>query len=145
MIRLRTLRTLPFSFLSLSSVNNGRVAIHRSSLFGSSQIRRFGSTQIHHNGLLDARPSDNSELFNVLLTKADCRVLHGGLSEKLGLQLPSRVTKILKPMPEVNGIVFGVHHRPLFALVTTYEKLSYNLHFLFDTSSPFTYLSCDVN
>jgi hypothetical protein len=145
MIRLRTLRTLPFSFRPLSSVNNGRVAIHRSPLFRSSQIRRFGSTQIRRYSLLDAKPSDNPELFDVLLTDVDHRVLHGGVSEKLGCTYLSRGTKILKPMPEVNGILFGVHHRPFVSLVTTYEKASYNLHFLFDTGSPFTYLSYDVS
>jgi hypothetical protein len=144
MIRLRTLRTLPFSFRPLSSVNNGHEAIHRSPLFASSQIRRFGSTQIHYSPL-DAKPSDNPELFDVLLADVDYRVLHRGVSEKLSCSYLSRATKILKPMPEVDGILFGVHHRPFFALVTTYKKPSYNLHFLFDTCSPFTYLSYDVS
>jgi hypothetical protein len=83
MIRLRSLRTLPFSFCPLRSVNNGRVAIHRSPLFGSSQIRRFSSTQIRRYSLLNAKPSDNPELFDVLLTDVNHRVLHGGVSEKL--------------------------------------------------------------
>jgi hypothetical protein len=124
-------------------MNNSRVAIHRSPLFGSSQIRRFGSTRRY--SLLDAKPSDNPELFDVLFTDVDHRVLHGGVSEKLGCSYLSRATKILKPMPEVNGILFGVHHRPFFSLLTTYEKYSHNLHFLFDTGSPFTYLSYDVS
>jgi hypothetical protein len=34
---------------------------------------------------------------------------------------------------------------PFFALATTYEQFSYHLHFLFDTGSPFTYLSYDVS
>ena len=83
MIRLRSLRTLPFSFRPLSSVNNGRVAIHRSPLFGSSQIRRFSSTQIRRYSLLNAKPPDNPELFDVLLTDVNHRVPHGGVSEKL--------------------------------------------------------------
>ena len=111
-------------------------------LFGSSQIRRFSSTQIRRYSLLDAKPSDNPELFDVLLTDVDHRILHGGVSEKLGCTYLSRATKILKPMPE---ILFGQHHRPFFAIGTTYEKISCNLHFLFDTGSPFTYLSYDVN
>jgi hypothetical protein len=142
---IRALRTLPSSFRSLSSVNNGRVAVHRSPIFGSTQIRRFGSTQIRRYSLLDTKPSDNPELFDVLLTDVDHRILHGGVSEKLGCTYLSRATKILKPMPEINGILFGQHHRPFFAVGTTYEKISYNLHFLFNTSSPFTYLSYDVN
>ena len=138
MIKLRALRTLPFSFRSLCSVNNGRVAIHRSPVLGSTQIRRFGSNQTRYSPL-DATPS---ELFDVLLTDVDHRILHGGVSEKLGCTYLSRATKILKPMPE---ILFGQHHRPFFAIGTTYEKISCNLHFLFDTDSPFTYLSYDVN
>jgi hypothetical protein len=110
MIKLRTLRTLPFSFHPLRSVNNGRVAIHRSLVFGSSQIRRFGSTRRY--SLLDAKPSDNPELFDVILTDVDHRVLHRGVSEKLSCSYLSRATKILKPMPEINGILFGLHHRP---------------------------------
>jgi hypothetical protein len=145
MITLRTLRTLPFSFRPLSSVNNSRVAIHRSPVFGSSQIRRFGSTQIRRYSLLDDEPSDNPELFDVILPDFDHGILHGGVSEKLSCRYLSCATKILKPMPEINGVLFGHYHRPFFALTTTYEQISYNLHFLFDTSSSFTYLSHDVS
>jgi len=143
MIGLRTLRTLPCSFRSLSSVNNGRVAIHRSPVFRSTQIRDFGSTQIR--SLLDVMPSDNPELFDVVFTDVDRRVLRRGVSEKLGCSYLSRAANILKPMPEIKGILFGFHQRPFFAITTTYEQISYNLHFLFDTGSPFTYLSDDVS
>lgn len=93
MIRLRALCTLPFPFRSLSSVNNDRVGIHRSPIFGSTQIRRFGSTQIRRYSLLDAKPSDNPELFDVLLTDVDHRILHGGVSEKLGCTYLSRAAE----------------------------------------------------
>jgi hypothetical protein len=143
MIRLRTLRTWPLSFRSLSSVN-GRVAIHQSPVFGSAQIRRFGYSNPLYSPL-DVTPSDNPDLFDVIFTDVDHRVLHRGVSEELDCSYLSRAAKIPKPMPEINGILFGFHHRPFFALTTTYEQTSYNLHFLFDTSSPFTYLSYDVN
>ena len=144
MIGLRARRALPFSFRSLSSVNNGRVAIRRSPVFHSTQIRRFDSRQPRCN-LLDAEPSDDPELFDVLLSDVDYRVLRGGVSEELGCTYLSRAPKILKPMPEINGILFGLHHQPFFAVPTTYEENSYNLHFLFDTGSPFTYLSYEVS
>jgi hypothetical protein len=83
MIRLRSLRTLLYFYRPLSSVNNGRVAIHPSPLFGSSQIRRFSSTQICRYSPLNAKPSDNPEGFDVLLADVNHRVLHGGVSEKL--------------------------------------------------------------
>ena len=144
MIWLRALRTLPFPFRSLNSVNNGRVAIHRSPVFGSTQIHRFGSDR-SYSLLLDAEPTDNPNLFDVLLTDVDHRVLHGGVSEKLGCSYLSCATQTLKPMPEIKGILFGPHHRPFFSLATTYEQISYNLHFLFETGSPFTYFSYDVS
>ena len=143
MIGLRTLRTLPFSSRSLSSVNNGRVAIHRSPVFGSTQTRCFGCTR--HYRVLDVEPSHDPEHINALFTNVDHCVLHGELSLKLGCSYLSRIAKTLKPMPEINGILFGVHSRPLFALATTYNRLSYHLYFLFDTSSPFTYLSYNVS
>jgi hypothetical protein len=143
MIRLRALRTLPFSFRSLSSVNNGRVAIHRSPVFWSTQIRRFRSSRPY--SLLDVEPSDDPNLFDILLTDVNHRVLHRAVSEKLGSTYLSRAAKTLKPMPEISGILFGTHHRPFFGLATTHGELTYNLHFLFDTGSSFTYLSHDVS
>ena len=74
MVRLRSLRTLPFSFHPLTFSNDGRVTIHD---------RRFSSTQIRRYSLLNAKPSDNPELFDVLLTDVNHRVLHGGVLEKL--------------------------------------------------------------
>lgn len=96
MIGLRALRTLLFSLRSLSSVNNGRVVIHRSPLFGSTQIRRFDSPQPRYSPL-DAEPSNDLELFDVLLSDVDHRVLRGGVSEELGCTYLSRAPKILKP------------------------------------------------
>lgn len=43
--------------------------------------------------LLDAKPSDNPELFDVLLTDVDHRILHGGVSEKLGCTYLSRAAE----------------------------------------------------
>jgi hypothetical protein len=161
MIRSMALRTQPFSFRPLISVNNGRVAVLPSPVFsstqiccsGSAQIRRLGTTQIRRSGsaqtrrssLLDTEPSDNPDLFDILLTGVDHRILYGEVSEMLGCDYLSRTAKTLKPTPEINGILFGRHHRPFFTIPTTYEDLSYNLHFLFDTGSPFTYLSYDVS
>jgi hypothetical protein len=142
MIRLRALRALPSSFRSLSSVN-GRLAIHRSPVFGSTQIRRFASARL--SGLLDAEPSDNPDLFDVLLPDVNHNVLHGAVSERLGNNYLSPAAKVQKPAPEINGILFGTHHRPFFGLTATYGQSSHHLHFLFDAGSRFTYLSYDVN
>jgi hypothetical protein len=144
MIRLRALRALPSPFRSLSSADHGRVAIRRSPVFESTQIRRFSSHQTRYSPV-DVEPTDNPNLFDILLTDIDHRVLHRGVSEKLECSYLSRATKTLKPMPEIKGILFGFHNRPFFSLITTYGQTSCNLHFLFDTSSPFTYFSHDVS
>jgi hypothetical protein len=91
-------------------MNNSHIAIHRSPVFGSTRIRR--STQIRY-GLLDAEPSDDPELFDVLLTDVDHRILHRGVSEELGCTYLSPATKVLKPIPEINGVLFGLHQPAL--------------------------------
>jgi len=114
MIKLRALRTLPFSFRSLCSVNNGRVAIHRSPVLGSTQIRRFGSNQTRYSPL-DATPS---ELFDVLLTDVDHRILHGGVSEKPGCTTFCVLQRSWNQIPEINGILFGLRSLPLLQLMS---------------------------
>ena len=54
-------------------MNNGRLAVHRSLGFGSTQICRVG--------LFDIEPSDNTELFDILLTDVNNRILHEAVSK----------------------------------------------------------------
>jgi len=141
MIRLRALCTLPFPFRSLSSVNNDRVGIHRSPIFGSTQIRRFGSSNPSlvyltlSPQIIQSFSMSYSRTLTIVYFMEECRKSWAAPTFRV----------LLKPMPEINGILFGLHHRPFFALATTYEQISYNLHFLFVAGSPSTYLSYDVS
>src|SRR2546429_662977 len=141
MIRPAALRTSPFSFRSLSSALNGRIVVQRSPI----SVPRKSVVWFSSINLLDAEPSDNPELYDILLADVDHRMLHGAVSESLDCDYLSRATKTLEPKPELNGIMFGRHYQPFFSIPTTFENRSYNLHFLFDTGSPFTYVSYDVS
>ena len=55
-----------------------------------------------------------------------------------------RVPEFLKPLPEIRGIMYGDYDRLLYTLITTYERQSRYVHWLFDTGSPLTFLSYEV-
>jgi hypothetical protein len=137
------------SFRSLSSTHIRPAAVHKSLAFGSTQIRRLGlPTYRAGRGPIDPDPTDDPKLFDISLPGLNYHIIHGDISKELGYQYLSRVPKyeeFLKPSSEIRGILYGIHHRPFFPLITTRGDRSHYLHFLFDCGSPYTYLSYEVS
>ena len=137
------------SLRSLSSTHVRPAAVHKLPAFGFTQIRRFGLAFYRTgSGPIDPEPKDDPNLFDVLLSDVNYHIIHGDVSKKLGYEYLARVPKkaeFLKPSSQVSGILYGIHHRPFFPLITTLGDRSHFLHFLFDSGSPFTYLSYDVS
>jgi hypothetical protein len=106
--------------------------------------RALSSAQ-YPTGPIDPDPADDWNAFDVLISDIDYPKLNGEVSKLVGHHYLSRVPEILKPKREVHGIMYGIHRRLLFTLVTTYGHRSYYVHWLFDTGSPYTYLSYDVS
>ena len=107
--------------------------------------------------LLDSSPDDyiDSELQYLVLTDISSEVLFGELSSALDVQYLSlsRAADEKPPDPDlVEGLVWGVNSRLMVNLVCsiggrasqrrTYHK--YNVFFLVDTGSPFTYVSAEA-
>jgi len=99
-----------------------------------------------YQGPIDVTPADMPELFDILLSDIDEKVLHDEISTKLGSAYLSETPHLTSPYTTVNGIVFGEHHRVLFPLVVRLPRKphSYVIHFLYDSGSPFSYLSQEV-
>ena len=110
----------------------------------SLRLRAFSS--IHNpTGLIDPGPADE---FDVLISDLDYLKLNGEVSRLLGHQYLSRVpnfVEVLKPKREVHGIMYGDNGRMLYTLITAYGGQSYYVHWLYNTSSPFTFLSYEVS
>lgn len=144
MIRLVANRTLPLSFRSLSCAYPSWSGLPNAS-FRIHSTRRFSLYKL--GGPIDAEPEDNPDLFDVLLTDVSYKSLTEDVSEKLGYKYLSRAPKtdLLKMSPQIKGYLFGARSRPFFPFITTFNNQSHYVHFLFDTSSPFTYLSYEVS
>ena len=86
------------------------------------------------------------ELFDILLSDIDEKVLHDEISTALGSAYLSETPHLTSPYATVDGIVFSRHHRVLFPLVVRLPRkaFSYVIHFVYDSGSPFTYLSQEV-
>jgi hypothetical protein len=124
----------------LSSTHIRPAAVRKSLAFGSTQICRLG-LPIYRvgSGPIDPDPSEDPELFDVLLPGLNYHIIHGDISKKLGCEYLSRVPKhveFLKPSAEISGIL---------PLITTLKDRSHYLHFLFDYGSPYMYLSYEVS
>ncbi|OCK73432.1 hypothetical protein K432DRAFT_430593 [Lepidopterella palustris CBS 459.81] len=101
-----------------------------------------------YQGPIDVTPADMPELFDILLSDIDEKVLHNEVSTELGSAYLSETPCLTSPHNTVNGIVFGEHSRALFPLVVRFPRKSrsYVIHFVYNSGSPFTYLSheaCD--
>jgi hypothetical protein len=150
MIRSRALRILQRPLSPLSSTHVLRPAVQRAPVLGLIQTRRFSQLPAKVCNVApptDAEPTENPELFDVLLTGIDSPALHGEISERLGVRYLSPIPDIpalLRPSSEVNGVTYGVHERMFFPLITSFRGRTYNIHYLFGSSSPFTYLSHEV-
>ena len=111
-------------------------------------------TDLDHNhflslanqGPIDVAPTDMPNLYDILLSDIDEKVLYDEISTELGSAYLSETPHLTSPYTTVNGIVFGEYHRVLFPLVVRLPRKphSYVIHFLYDSGSPFSYLSQEV-
>jgi hypothetical protein len=84
-------------------------------------------------------------LFDILLSDIDEKLLHDEISTALGLAYLLETPHLTSPHITVDGIMFGKHDRVIFPLVVNIHKSrSYVIHFLYDSGSPFTFLSQEV-
>jgi hypothetical protein len=85
-------------------------------------------------------------LYDILLSDIDEKVLHDEISTALGSAYLSETPYLTSPHITVDGIIFGEHCRVLFPLVVRLpgKSRSYVIHFLYDSGSPFTFLSQEV-
>jgi len=98
-------------------------------------------------GPLNVTPAGMPSLFDILLTDVDEKVLHNEISTALGSAYLSETPHLTSPYATVDGIMFGEHFRVLFPLVVRLpgkKSRSYVIHFLYDSGSPFTFLSQEV-
>ena len=101
-------------------------------------------SELYH-GPFDVAPADMASLFDILLFDVDEKVLHDEISTTLGSAYLSETPHLTSPHAAVDGILFGEYDRTLFPLVVKVSKSrSYIIHFLFDSGSPFTFLSREV-
>ena len=97
-------------------------------------------------GPIDVAPTDMPDLYDILLSDIDEKVLHDEISTALGSAYLSETPHLTSPHLTVDGIMFGKHCRVLFPLVVRLpgKSRSYIIHFLYDSGSPFTFLSQEV-
>jgi len=99
-------------------------------------------------GPIDVAPVDIPELFDILLTDVDDTILYNEISTKLGLDYLSEASHLTSPQATVDGILHGRHSRVIFPLAVKLSRSrkspSYFIHFVYDSGSPFTYLSKEV-
>ena len=99
-----------------------------------------------YQGPIDVAPTDMPNLYDILLSDIDEKVLHDEISTALGSAYLSETPHLTSPHTTVDGIIFGEHCRVLFPLVVRLpgKSRSYVIHFLYDSGSPFTFLSQEV-
>jgi len=99
-----------------------------------------------YQGPIDVTPAVMPDLFDILLSDIDEKVLHDEISTALGSAYLSETPRLTSPRTTVNGIMFGEYHRVLFPLVVNLPRKSpsYMIHFLYDSGSPYTFLSQEV-
>ena len=99
------------------------------------------------NGPIDPGPAQDPNLFDILLSDIDHHTLHNReVTNALGHQYLSHATaQDIKPKPVIHGILYGPNLRPLITLATSINGKSHFLHYLFNTGSPYTYISSEVS
>ena len=97
-------------------------------------------------GPIDVAPADMPELFDILLSDVDDKILHNEISTAIGLAYLSETPHLTSPHATLDGIIFGRNNRVLFPLVVRLPRTSrsYVMHFLYDSGSPFTFISHEV-
>jgi hypothetical protein len=79
----------------------------------SSRIRRFhSSTYQRGDGPIDPDPSYNPDVFDVLISDVNHDKLGREVSKALGHEYLTRTQPPLKPLREINGVLFGFHRLP---------------------------------
>ncbi|OCK95778.1 uncharacterized protein K441DRAFT_74321 [Cenococcum geophilum 1.58] len=94
-----------------------------------------------YQGPIDVAPTDMPDLYDILLSDIDEKVLHNEISTALGSAYLSETPHLISPVATVDGIMFGIHDRVLFPLVVRFPRKShsYVMHFLkncYDALSP---------
>ena len=99
-----------------------------------------------YQGPIDVAPTDMPDLYDILLSDIDEKVLHNEISTALGSAYLSETPHLISPLATVDGIMFGRNDRVLFPLVVRLPRKShsYVIHFLYDSGSPHTFLSQEV-
>jgi len=97
-------------------------------------------------GPIDVTPADMPGLFDIVLSDVDENLLHNEISTALGSAYLSETPHLTSPHATVDGIMVGRHKRVFFPLVVRLPRKShsYVIHFLYDSGSPFTFLSQEV-
>jgi hypothetical protein len=109
-------------------------------------LRHYLTRPDLYPGPIDVAPADMPELFDILLSDVDDNLLYNDISTALGSAYLSETPHLTSPHTTVDGILFGVHSRVVFPLVVqlSHKPSSYVVHFLYDSGSPFTFLSQEV-
>ena len=99
-----------------------------------------------YQGPIDVTLTEMPEFFDILLSDIDEEVLHNEVSTILGSAYLSETPCLTSPQATVNGIMFGKHDRVLVPLVVRLPRRSHShiIHFLYDSGSPHTFLSQEV-
>jgi len=98
-----------------------------------------------YQGPIDVAPADMPDLFDIVLSDIDEKILQNEISTALGSAYLSEKPHPTRPHTTVDGIMFGIHDRVIFPLVVNIHKSrSYVIHFLYGSGSPFTFLSQEV-
>lgn len=75
----------------------------------------------------------------------DKKILQNEISTALGSAYLSEKPHLTRPHTTVDGIMFGIHNRIIFPLVTNIHKSRlYVIYFLYNSGSPFTLLLQEV-
>ena len=112
-----------------------------------SSLHHYLTRPDSYPGPIDVAPADMPELFDILLSDIDDKVLYNEISTALGSAYLSGTPNLTSPHTTVDGILFGGHSRVLFPLVVKTSRKSspsYVVHFLYNSGSPFTFLSQEV-
>ena len=99
-----------------------------------------------YQGPIDVAPTDMPNLYDILLSDIDEKLLHNEISTALGSAYLSETPHLTSPLATVGGIVFGIYDRVIFPLVVRFPRKShsYVMHFLYNSGSPHTFLSQEV-
>jgi len=114
------------------------------STFLEDRPQLFGRPRLEDNvGPLDPPPDELSpDAYDVLLPDLGSGDLHGSVSDALNIAYLSNA-EVAEVWP-ILGQVCGRQKRCMISVPVSLNELAVNVHFLFDTGSPATYLAQEV-